>query len=314
MSNIHEMIESMLEYKESLGYSRRSYEYFLLDAERYLINISNDPEFLLINTLQPWCVQRQTEKANSYRRRLTALREFTKYLFATGQCDAVLSTDSFPILRSPDPPYLFTDDELCKIFRVCDQIQGVSKNPLASAIIATIYRMIFFCGLRPSEGREMYRADVDVGTKVVLVRKNKTHKERRIPISEELAHRLAEYIDKRDLIAGSSPYLFPSRGGIPYSPKWLSRNFNSVWRLACPEKKDLPVHVYNLRHRYATTVMMQLIDSGENLYSVLPYLSSYMGHSSFRETAYYIHLLPERLVKSASIDWDSLSDLIPEVQ
>lgn len=60
--------------------------------------------------------------------------------------------------------------------------------------------------------------------------------------------------------------------------------------------------------------MMQLIDSGKDLYSVLPYLSAYMGHSSFKETAYYIHLLPERLVKSASIDWDSLSNLIPEVQ
>ena len=36
--------------------------------------------------------------------------------------------------------------------------------------------------------------------------------------------------------------------------------------------------------------MMKFIDEGEDLNNILPYMSSYMGHSSFEETAYYIHL------------------------
>jgi len=38
-----------------------------------------------------------------------------------------------------------------------------------------------------------------------------------------------------------------------------------------------------------------------------------MGHSSLSETAHYIHLLPENLVKSAGIDWASFDEMIPEV-
>ena len=68
-----------------------------------------------------------------------------------------------------------------------------------------------------------------------------------------------------------------------------------------------------LRHRFATAVLMDWLERGEDLYTALPYLSAYMGHSDFRDTAYYIHLLPERLLKTSSIDWSRFSALIPEV-
>jgi len=46
---------------------------------------------------------------------------------------------------------------------------------------------------------------------------------------------------------------------------------------------------------------------------MLPYLQAYMGHETLAATAYYIHLLPEKLVKSSGIDWEALHELIPEV-
>jgi hypothetical protein len=39
-----------------------------------------------------------------------------------------------------------------------------------------------------------------------------------------------------------------------------------------------------------------------------------MGHEHFSDTAYYIHILPERLLESAGVDWDTLDAAIPEVQ
>ena len=51
-----------------------------------------------------------------------------------------------------------------------------------------------------------------------------------------------------------------------------------------------------------------------NLNAMLPYLSAYMGHSNFSDTAYYIHLMPENLLASAAVDWEKLDALIPEVE
>jgi integrase len=58
---------------------------------------------------------------------------------------------------------------------------------------------------------------------------------------------------------------------------------------------------------------MKWMDEGRDLFTWLPYLSAFMGHADFSRTAYYIHLLPERLVKTSAIDWARFSNLIPEV-
>ena len=39
---------------------------------------------------------------------------------------------------------------------------------------------------------------------------------------------------------------------------------------------------------------------------MLPYLRAYMGHEKFSDTAYYIHILPERLMVSPGVQWDNI--------
>jgi integrase/recombinase XerD len=53
---------------------------------------------------------------------------------------------------------------------------------------------------------------------------------------------------------------------------------------------------------------------GRDLNAWLPYLSAYLGHASFSETAYYIHLVPEFFPQMAQMDMERFSDLIPEVE
>lgn len=74
------------------------------------------------------------------------------------------------------------------------------------------------------------------------------------------------------------------------------------------------VRVYDLRHRFASAALSRWLDNGEELFSRLPYLRTYMGHNNLSATVYYIHLLPENLVKSAGIDWQSFRQMIPEVE
>jgi len=59
--------------------------------------------------------------------------------------------------------------------------------------------------------------------------------------------------------------------------------------------------------------MMKWLDEKVDLSAMLPYLSAYMGHVNFSDTAYYIHLLPENLLQTDSINWKKLSSLIPRV-
>ena len=53
--------------------------------------------------------------------------------------------------------------------------------------------------------------------------------------------------------------------------------------------------------------------TGKDLYAMLPYLRAYMGHEKFEDTAYYIHILPDRLLKSPGVDWESIDKIGLEV-
>ena len=177
MSSYHDQIEAMISYKESLGYTRRTYACYLNDLDSYLTEAGVDEQPLSVYDIMPWCVQRSTEKPESYRRRATAAREFTKYLYAMGLCDGILSMDSVPRVRRYTP-YIFTDAELLALFQKSDNQKGDPRNPLSPDIIATVYRLIYFCGLRPNEGREIRRNDIDTDNRTLFIRENKTHKER----------------------------------------------------------------------------------------------------------------------------------------
>lgn len=73
------------------------------------------------------------------------------------------------------------------------------------------------------------------------------------------------------------------------------------------------VRVYDLRHRFATAAVQRWLDDGSDLNAKLPFLHAYMGHTSFAQTAYYIHLLPANLTQSNAVDWAAFDTLIPEV-
>ena len=39
-----------------------------------------------------------------------------------------------------------------------------------------------------------------------------------------------------------------------------------------------------------------------------------MGHKELEATAYYIHLLPENLSKSAGVDWERMGQIFPRTE
>lgn len=312
MNGTEKLIEDMLVYKESLGRKRETYVAHLNGLAEFLDGRTfRDGMVSLRDDILPWCEKRPAESSSGLRRRLAAVREFTKYLYAMGLCDGILPIGEFPSCAR-FVPYIFSDSELSEIFRAGLRKPVNPKDPFAKEIIAVIYQLIYFCGLRPNEGRELRRDDFDPVSNTLFIRHNKAGRERLIPIASDVSEFISEYVEKRDRCQPFSPYLFPAPDGNPHTAKWLGRHFVLLWRDIFPYS-SANVRVYDLRHRFATAVLTEWIDRGEDMFSALPYLSAYMGHNDFASTAYYVHLLPERLLKSAGIDWDRFNSLFPEV-
>lgn len=312
MKTLSEYIEDMLIYKESIGYSRRSYEYDLERFCRFIESKQLDVSGLEEDVVLDWCSRRESESKAGARRRIQSVRELLKYLSAIG-IDCYVIPSSFLPRQEIRTPYMFTDKEMLGIFRECDSFPPDSCSPHRHLILPVLLRLIYFCGLRPNEGRELQSCDIDFDKALLLIRKNKSHKQRYVAMSDDVLQMCKNYQSIVSDVFFDHTYFFPAPDGAPFNRRWLARQFQMLWIKARAAGNEASAVVYDLRHRYATTMMMKWLDEGADLYAKLPYLSAYMGHTHFSDTAYYIHLLPENLVRSTAIDWSHFSDLIPEV-
>jgi len=307
-----EYTNAYLEYRNSLGLNTKNSRGYINDFSSYLKERYPDKTTITRDMMIPWCVVRPTETSYSFKTRMSYLRQFTIFVYSIGVCEFILDTSFTPKVERYTP-YIFTDQELIDIFDTAIKISIQDPKSYKKLVVSVIYRLIFYCGLRPNEGREIMISDIDLNDKTLFIKKNKTHKERVIPMSDDVCEMIEDYLRKSSAFKMNCPYLFSSPKLDCYKSKWLRTEFLKLWEEIKEPSNTTRVRVYDLRHRFATTLMMKFFDEGEDLNNVLPYMSSYMGHSSFEETAYYIHLLPDRLKTSRAIDWEKMELIIPKV-
>lgn len=308
-------IEKMLEYKEALGFSRNSYDKFLYKFDTFCLEKYPDTDILTFDIVTEWSIMQNTENQNGMKRRMIAVREFGKYLVATGK-EAYIIPSKYIGGFKPYEPYIFNDYELKKFFEGADMISSHWQSPNRENIIPVLFRMIYCCGLRPGEVRLLRFSDVDVVSGTIYIADSKTHKDRKIVMSPDLSSLCRQYIKIMKFKSNYDGYFFPNPKGGAYTANWIQRQFYLCFKKSGIHSFQRNSHprVYDLRHNFATRLMMKWIDEKKNITAMLPYLSAYMGHSEFSDTMYYIHLIPERLISSSEINWTTLSDIIPEVE
>ena len=195
------------------------------------------------------------------------------------------------------------------MFGAIDRLPNSEKST-ESVIAPVLFRLIYTCGLRPNEGRELLRENVNFDSGEIYVTNTKKKKDRIVVMSGDMLAQCKKYKSRK---LPESEYFFPRGDGKCYSAQ-QDRLFKKCWADANPGVADLPnVRTYALRHRFASARLNRWLDEGADLNNKLAYLRAYMGHKDLSETAYYIHILPENLVKSASVDWSALGAILPEV-
>lgn len=246
--------------------------------------------------------------------RIAFLRTLAQYQKAIGKKPYV-PAKSMLNGRTLFVPYIFTDDELTALFH---EIDHCSKGTSFEKVLYSVYfRLTYTCGLRPHESRMIKRSEVDLASGEIRIINSKWNRSRTIVMSEDMQMLARKYVNFRDLKYPDCEWFFPSKDGSPYTAAQLQSRFKKFYESSRPDipKELLPaVRVYDLRHRFATAVMSNWIDKKVDLNARLPYLQTYMGHKEIASTAYYIHLLPENLSKSAGINWKKLNAVIPEVE
>ncbi|MGN1382643.1 MAG: tyrosine-type recombinase/integrase [Eubacterium sp.] len=303
-------IEKFLSFQISLGYQRNSYESQLRSFADYVLELYPETDIISKAIVMEYLEQQTSD----LHRKASVLRLFAQYLNAVGKEAYVLPTEMF---RTPtaQEPYIFSDQELKNLFSEIDRINP--ERGWIASVAPVLFRLIYTCGLRPKEGRELRRNWINFETGEIRIEKSKGKKDRTVVMSDDMLALCRKFDKKRTDALINSEYFFARPDGDPFAEFMIHQTFISCWKksagLGSHDRYPRSIRVYSLRHRFATAVIHRWLDEKRDLRNKLPYLQEYMGHTRLNETVYYLHLLPENLLTSAGIDWNSFDGLIPEV-
>ena len=192
-------------------------------------------------------------------------------------------------------PHLFTDKEKVALFKAIDEYSAkLAKAPIKRLIFPTIFRLIYCCGLRNSEARNLKCEDVNLEVGKLIIRESKAHKERIVMLHPDVQKMLTEYDERVSVLRPNRDYFFPNEliFDRQISDDTLWRAFRFVWD-GLPEAQITPLpkaRIHDLRHAAALDIIRNWVSAGKNLNALYPYLSTYLGHVSYNETDYYVHL------------------------
>lgn len=316
-SNLGEAMAAFLDYRRALGYSQVHFQQALQNLDRFIVAEFPSAEELSGEIVSAW-VDAQIGNRDQ---KTSCVRLFGEYLNSVGKTAYVLPRGRARMIKfkssgKSESAYIFTDDELRRLFVTIDTVPESRYEPMLRETFPVMMRLTYTCGLRPNESRMLKAENVNLNTGTILITKTKFNKERIVVMSPDMLARAAEYDAKRAAISRDNEYFFPKWDGGPFEQRVIQGYFSECWKRANPGayRDELPsVRVYDLRHRFATSAIIRWINIGAELGSKLTYLQAFMGHENINETLYYVHFLPEHLTKSSGINWSEFNEIIPEV-
>ena len=313
-SKLAPIIKEYLEFRKTLGYSDRQDNHLAM-FDAYCHEYHPDLETLTKESVRGWVSHEISQGRGGMYNIIGSVRMLALYM---GNGAYILPTAA--VTKKPKSmPYILTDDELSRLFSAIDNVKyriHFKKSSSPKAMFSTLFRLMYSCGLRPTETRLIKHHNINFDTGEIFIEKSKGHKDRIVVMSDDMLEQCRRYDVIRAIANPKSEYFFVRADDVPVPTRQFHYFFERCWQQANPDVPEnmLPrVRPYDLRHRFASAVLQKWLNEGRDLYAMLPYLQAYMGHEQFSDTAYYIHLLPENLLNSSGIDWSAIDAVDPEV-
>lgn len=288
------LANDFIEYKRVQGYKYYSEAKVLSRFCRFAEAYDLAVPALTRKLVDDWTSPRDGEAKKSRMHRISMVNQFGKYLEQTGHEVCVLHT-SCSWSTSPFTPYIFTHEEIEKLWGALDSIQPVAQSREMHKSLPVLFRLLYSCGLRVSEAVSLRCGDVDLEQGILTVREPKNGRDRLIPISLSLLALCREYRNQVIYWLGDGDYFFIAPDRTMLSPNTVYGRFRRVlWDAGIPYcGKGNGPRLHDLRHTFAVHTLQRWVQSGEDLTSMLPVLSVFMGHRSLKATSQYLRLTAE---------------------
>jgi integrase/recombinase XerD len=227
-------------------------------------------------------------KASSQARRLSAIRQFYKFLYA----ENIREDDPSGILDAPKKaralPKTLTESDTGRLIALATEEAKVeAPGKLERLRMLALLELCYATGMRVSELVSLPATVLGAEGRFLIIR-GKGSKERLVPLTKAAIAAVAAYGAELRAVHGNKDfaYLFPAASATGYLPRQVfARDLKSLGARAGISAAALSPHV--IRHAFASHLLAHGAD--------LRVVQELLGHSDISTTQIYTHVLDEKL-------------------
>ncbi len=297
-------ITNYLNEKELLKQRTKNLFYYLRNFDELCFQLKIESNILTKELVLKWLEKKPNESKNNQSKRASILRCFGKFLYRYNCSNYIVPKLLYPV-KERYKPHIYTKDEIKRLFNVIDNLEKTNPNDNKPDVMPIIYRILLFTGMRINEVLSLKIEDIKFDEQLIFVKNAKNHKDRLIPISDNLLDYLIKYKSKRNFNKDKSNYLFINCEDNKISVDSFYDYFRSyLWKARIPHTGKGP-RVHDFRFTFTVNCIHKWLLEKKDIKVLLPYLQTYLGHGSIEATYYYYHMtlglypyLEEKLAES----------------
>ena len=310
-----EHIKNHVQLKQAVGYKYEAEAKHLLRFSSFIVEKYPEASILSKEIVLEWCAKRSYEAQANQCGRSSILRQLAIYMEGIGVRAYILPKGYYSAAQQY-VSHIYTEDELKRFFHQTDQCCYVGECPYRHLIMPVFFRMIYTCGLRSSEARLLTVADVDINTGILSIHHSKKDNSRLVAMSDQLIKRCKNYSKSVHRLSKGSDWFFPGLNGKPMTVVNVYHNFRRfLWKAGISHGgRGKGPRIIDFRHTFACHCLKKWVIEGKDIGAYFPVLRTFMGHYSFKETAYYLRLTAD-IFPDISIKLEGCyPDIIPQLE
>jgi integrase/recombinase XerD len=242
-----------------------------------------------------------------------ALKGFFRFALGRGHLNRIPLPPVLPKWPSPFVPYIYTRDDLRRLFdaipsyRRHDALPPFRRIPprLEQSTFRAILLLLYGAGLRVSEALRLKLADVNLANALITIHDTKFFKSRLVPISRSLTDVLSDYARWRTKTHPSTDvnsHFFVDRRGAAISLYRLEKDFGRLRKHAGVRRSEgsrYHPRLHDLRHTFAVNRLTAWYRQGADVQRLVHHLCVYLGHVGLASTQVYLTMTTELLQQAS---------------
>ena len=234
----------------------------------------------------------------TWRQKYGMLRVFFEYWRRRRELRSLPMPLAAPKYTSAFVPYNYSRQELKTLLNAIPICQKNTQCFLSAETFRVLLLFLYGTGMRVGEALRLRLTDVDLSSGVISIRGTKFHKSRLVPLGRDVHQVLLQYVASPGRRKGLEHALFQSR--LHQEIKWqvVQKSFQRLrWiaGISRPDAYPYQPRIHDLRHTFAVHRVLSWYRHEDDVQSLLPVLSTYLGHVDLSSTQRYLTMTPELL-------------------